>query len=107
MAPPNVRRAAAVGAASDPREADRLAGSISPTNSKSDLILQQLDWARDRLDTLEQLGRWLVDLRAELWRERHIFMLVDAEHDFGPFAEKLKAYKRVRKAFDELRRVGA
>jgi hypothetical protein len=68
-----------------------------PQAQKSDLILQ-LDWARNRLDTLEQLGRWAIDLRARLWRQQQIFLYADVDADFGSLADEVAQFRRVSKA---------
>jgi hypothetical protein len=61
-------------------------------------LVRQLDLARDRLDQIERLSRWAIDLRARVWREQQVFMLVGVDHDFGPLAVEVEQFKRVKKA---------
>ena len=68
------------------------------SNSNSDLITQ-LNCARDRLDTIEQLSTWKLDLQARLWREQQAFMFADTERDFGHLAAEVEVFRRVAKAY--------
>jgi hypothetical protein len=99
MAPPNVRRAAAASAASDPLEADRLAGSISPTNSK-DGLLAQLEAARVRLDkrtdTLNIIADQRDDLRRRIAYAKLRFQLVGIDPDeIEQLQAEVAEFKRV------------
>jgi hypothetical protein len=57
-------------------------------------IVSELNAVRDRLDELEQLGRWGIDLRARVWRAERIFALHDADHDFEALKAEVSAYKQ-------------
>ena len=67
------------------------------TDTNSDLITQ-LNAARARLDTLEALSLWKLDLQARLWREQQAFMFADTDRDFGALADEVHAFKKVSRA---------
>src|SRR6478672_6862710 len=61
-------------------------------------LVSQLQSARDRLQQLEQLGRWGIDLRARMWRETRQFELLDCDHDFSALQSEVRDYRRVCRA---------
>jgi hypothetical protein len=58
-------------------------------------VLGQFLTARDRLDELEQLGRWGIDLRARVWRAWRTFELADVNVDVDALAVEVAQYRQV------------
>jgi hypothetical protein len=64
-----------------------------------DALVEQLNCSRDRLDTIERLSAWKLDLQARLWREKQCFLFADTARDFGALADEVSAFRRVAKAY--------
>ena len=71
-------------------QADRLSARAKPKNA----IKQEL---LDRLDVLEVLSDWRVELQIKLARANVVFLFSDADHDFGPLAQEVRDFTRVSK----------
>ena len=97
MASPNAERAAPGVIGNGSRkvchagERDKLLDATPTAETQADLL--------DRLEVAEQLSRWKLDLQVRLWRSQQTFMLVDFNHDFGPLAGEVEAFKRCCRAF--------
>jgi hypothetical protein len=88
--PENASAARARGGAAEKIQGD----DVKPLLNSQPLTKAQADLL-DRLEIVEQLSRWKLDLQARLWRTQQTFMLVDVDHDFGPLADEVEAFKRV------------
>jgi hypothetical protein len=69
----------------------------APSGEPIDLVSELIS-SRDRLEQLCRLGEWGLELRARAWREQQTFLYADTNHDIGPLADEVAAYKRVCRA---------
>jgi hypothetical protein len=58
----------------------------------------------DRLDVIEVLSHWKLELQAKLARKEIIFLYADTDTDFGPLAEEVESFRRVSKILTWMRR---
>jgi hypothetical protein len=101
MRPPDATRPVSAVAENRPQECDRLGGAISPSTKPRSPEKQEL---LDRLDVIEVLSHWKLELQAKLARKKLVFMYVDSDTDFGPLADEVRDFVRVSKMLKWLRR---
>lgn len=56
-----------------------------------------------RLDIIETLSIWKLQLQAQLARKEVIFLFADTDVDFGDLADEVEAFRRVSKILTYLR----
>ena len=70
-------------------------------------LLRQYRSARsqlnDRLDLIEVLSHWKLELQARLARKEIIFLYADSDVDFGPLADEVRDFVRVSKILTWMR----
>jgi hypothetical protein len=49
----------------------------------------------DRLDVIEQLSHWKLELQVALWRKKVIFLYANSDTDFRSLADEVRDFKRV------------
>jgi hypothetical protein len=86
--PPQKRTPATAMTGALKAQADKLSLRAKPkTAGKQELL--------DRLDVLEVLSRWKLQLQSRLAREKLIFLYSDSNRDFGELAREVEDFKRV------------
>ena len=78
-------------------QADKLSPRAKPNNAKK----QEL---RSRLDVLEVLSHWKLELQAKLARKQVVFLFADSSTDFGPLSDEVRDFVRVSKPLRWARR---
>jgi hypothetical protein len=90
-APPENANAARAGGGA----AEALNKKIRPPSNSNAELLSQLQSSRDRLDELEQLSLWKLDLQVRLWRTQQRFLFADSNVDFGPLQAEVEDFRRI------------
>jgi hypothetical protein len=104
MASPKCARAAPCVSRCDPQNLIGVGdGSISPSDAS---VRHQTQELLDRLDVIEQLSIWKLELQRELWRKHQTLMLVDSDTDFGALADEVRDFKRIATLLIFMRRSG-
>jgi hypothetical protein len=70
--------------------------NINPASVPSKLSAKRQD-VLERLDILEALSFWKLDLQRRLWRTQQTFLLFDADINFGPLANEVRAFLHISK----------
>ena len=78
-------------------QADKLSLRAKPKNANK----QELN---DRLDVLEVLSNWKLELQAKLARKQVVFLFADTDTDFGPLSDEVRDFVRVSKLLRWARR---
>ena len=78
-------------------QADKLSARAKPNNAKKQELL-------DRLDVIETLSHWKLELQAKLARKKIVFLYADSDTDFGPIAEEVETFRRVSTILTWMRR---
>ena len=68
--------------------------------TKSKITQQEL---LDRLDVIEVLSHWKLELQAKLARKEIVFLYADSDTDFGPLQDEVRDFVRVSKVLCWLR----
>jgi hypothetical protein len=58
----------------------------------------------DRLDVIEHLSHWKLELQARLWRKKVTFLYADVDVDFGQLSDEVRDFKRVSAVLTYMRR---
>jgi hypothetical protein len=96
MGPPKRTPATAMTGALE-SQADKLSPRAKPKNADKQELL-------DRLDVLEVLSKWRIELQAKLARKEIIFLYANTDTDFGPLADEVRDFVRVSKMLRWARR---
>lgn len=104
MRPPDKERPAPA-LAGKPASVNCALGS-GQTSSSDDASIAQLKKREllDRLDVLEVLSHWKLELQAELARKQVTFLYADSNVEFGELAGEVKDFVRVSKLLRWARR---
>ena len=71
-------------------QADKLSTRANQHTAKKQELLS-------RLDALEELSRWRLELQARLYRKQLIFLHADYDTDIGGLADEVETFRRVTK----------
>ena len=92
---------AAIHSLEAPGSVSSLASGAELDKPKSQNTQQEL---LDRLDILEVLSHWKLELQAKLARKQVVFLYADSSTDFGPLENEVRDFKRVSAMLCWLRR---